>query len=1218
MTDAASPSSPAGAQGCTALPATRALRRGGERKPRVPSSDDLAELLQGLPQPMLRVSASMHVTPLNAACEQILKGALLAEGWAFDDLPWRFDATELAPRVQTAIHLGKGFSQELAGEDGRWLRLVVTPRRMPDAERSSALMVFEDLTAMRRIERELQDYQTRYASLFEFSPDGFVVLDPEAGLVLECNGAAERMLGVAGEQVVGRSLFDLLPPEQAEGRNTRAVARQHMREALEKGSHHFEWVRRRPDGTDLWTDVMASVVHRGGRRLLLATWRDICERKQMEAQLLENRKHLMLATQAAELGVWVRDLATNRLQFDERQHEIYQSPEAVRRSGADYDFWRSRVHPDDIEAVEATLRNAVLTAHNVSTQFRILWPDGSVRHIQSAAIVVRDDNGLPVRLVGVNRDLTEQVEAAEALRENERRFRQVAESLPQLVWTCAPDGPCDYLSPQWVRYTGVAESLQLGFGWLEQIHPEDRQRTIDHWNATAARGADFMIEFRIRRHDGVYRWFRTLALPMRDVRDRIVKWFGSNTDIEDIKLAQAMQQEVEARLDRMIDLMPEAVLLVDESGRIEKVNQRAEEIFRYARSELLGQSIEVLVPLGRREAHREMRAQFIRTTTPRQMGVGRELHARRRDGSEFPVEAGLAPFQEGDRRYVIVSVADCTVRIQAEEELRLAANVFDNTLDGILIALPDLTITKVNPAFEQILGYSREEIRGRALKDLQSDRHDAAFFDEMRDTLRQTGSWQGEIWQRRKDGRVVPLWINISSMRDDAGRLDRYIATLYDITEQKVSQERINYLAHYDVLTDIPNRTLFADRLRHAVQNAARGPHRLALIFIDIDNFKQVNDTLGHTAGDALLCIVAERIKASTRQSDTVGRLGGDEFLVLIENVEQQLGFMQVAQKILEALSTPMNVGFGDFCISASMGIACYPEDGQDAGSLLKNADLAMYRAKASGKNQIHFYDAEMSASLVERMALQTELHQALDAGALQLHYQPVVDVKTRRCAGVEALVRWHHEIRGWVPPAKFIPAAEESALIHPLGAWVLRTACLQMKRWQDAGIALSFMAVNVSGKQIMQADFVALAQQILFETGCDPALITLELTESFVMHESREAIQRLERLRTLGFGIAIDDFGTGYSSLAYLKRLPVSKLKLDRSFVCDIPGDNNDAAIARAVLKLGESVGLDVVAEGVETEAQHRFLLDEGCRFSQGYLYSRPVDAESVRRLLD
>lgn len=426
-------------------------------------------------------------------------------------------------------------------------------------------------------------------------------------------------------------------------------------------------------------------------------------------------------------------------------------------------------------------------------------------------------------------------------------------------------------------------------------------------------------------------------------------------------------------------------------------------------------------------------------------------------------------------------------------------------------------------------------------------------------------------------------------------------------------QKELSYQARYDALTGLPNRVLCLDRFDHTLNISKRYDLSFAALFIDLDHFKQVNDTYGHPIGDSLLCEVAERLQIATRDSDTVGRLSGDEFFILLENINNNKDIQRVIGNIFGVFNTPINLNNEDYVVSLSIGVSVYPADGTDADTLFKNADIAMYQAKQLGRNQCSYFTEEMSTKARESMEMKSALRLALSRDELELYYQPIIDVKTGASAGIEALARWHHPEKGWIPPDKFIPLAEESDLIVDLGEWVMRTACTQMKDWQSLKNAPNFISVNVSGKQITQSKFVAFMQNVIVETECPASLLTLEMTESFIMHESKDSVDQLEALRAMGLGIAIDDFGTGYSSLTYLKSLPVTKLKLDKLFVDNLPSDLDDVAIARAILKLAEAVELEVIAEGIENKEQHEFLAQEGCDFIQGYFHSKPMTKEQA-----
>lgn len=556
-------------------------------------------------------------------------------------------------------------------------------------------------------------------------------------------------------------------------------------------------------------------------------------------------------------------------------------------------------------------------------------------------------------------------------------------------------------------------------------------------------------------------------------------------------------------------------------------------------------------------------------------------------------------------------------RKRAEAGLQLAASVFKYSSEGIMITDADARIVSVNRAFSDITGYTEEEVVGQTPRLLRSDRHSPDFYRSLWESLRTQGGWEGEIWNRRRNGEVYPEWRNISAVYDERGEVTRYISIFSDITDKKLSEERIYRLAHYDVLTELPNRALFQERLEQALIKAKRGQRRVAVLFLDLDRFKLVNDTLGHSVGDKLLETAGGHLRGCVREQDTVARLGGDEFTVVLDDLDSAEAAAVVAQKVLDVLSQPMTVLGNEVFVTASVGISVYPDDAEDAKTLLRNADTAMYRVKEQGKNGYSFFTEEMNAAAVERLLMETQLRKAVDEGCLSLQYQPRVEVAGGQIVGMEALLRWRDPRLGAVPPNRFIPIAEDTGLIVPIGKWVLRAACQQYRRWEAQGVAPPVLSVNLSGRQLSDPRLIHDIKQIAEETGVRPECIELELTESFLMDKPQETVHALHRLKAIGFHIAVDDFGTAYSSLAYLKRFPVDTLKIDRSFVRDIPEDPEDVEITRAIVSLGTSLKLRVVAEGVETRQQLQVIRDCGCTEMQGYLFSRPVDAEQATMLL-
>ena len=560
---------------------------------------------------------------------------------------------------------------------------------------------------------------------------------------------------------------------------------------------------------------------------------------------------------------------------------------------------------------------------------------------------------------------------------------------------------------------------------------------------------------------------------------------------------------------------------------------------------------------------------------------------------------------------------DITERRKAEESLQIAATVFES-FEGMIVTGPDQRILKANQAYARLTGYSVDELVGQTPRLLHSGRQDASFYAAMQNTLHSSGMWQGEVWNRRKDGTEYPAWITITTVRSPRGEITHYVGTQTDISSRKAAEEEIRLLAFYDPLTGLPNRRLMNDRLQHSLAACARSGAGGALLFVDLDNFKDLNDTQGHELGDQLLRQVAARLGGCVRMGDTVARLGGDEFVVLLEGLSPQVHEAAaqaetVGRTVLQALSQSYQLDGHAHHSSCSIGIALYADARGSVDELLKHGDMAMYQAKGAGRNTLRFFDPRTQANVTARTLLEAGLRDGLRDGQFLLHYQAQIH-QQRGIVGAEALVRWQHPQRGLVSPAEFIPVAEASGLIVPLGVWILRTACLQLVEWaRDPQTAHWTLAVNVSARQFRHSHFVDEVLGVLEETGANPHRLKLELTETLLLDDVEDTIQRMDTLRASGLGFSLDDFGTGYSSLSYLKRLPLDQLKIDQSFVRDLLTDANDASIARTIVTLAHSLDLGVIAEGVETQEQRDMLASLGCHTWQGYLFGRPAPADAL-----
>jgi diguanylate cyclase (GGDEF)-like protein/PAS domain S-box-containing protein len=563
------------------------------------------------------------------------------------------------------------------------------------------------------------------------------------------------------------------------------------------------------------------------------------------------------------------------------------------------------------------------------------------------------------------------------------------------------------------------------------------------------------------------------------------------------------------------------------------------------------------------------------------------------------------------------TVQDITVRKLADESLRLYASVFEHSGEAILITDQDRRIVAVNRAFTQLTGYTLADIMGKNPKVLSSGETPPETYLAMWTALDQAGYWQGEIIDRRKDGTLYPKWLSISAVREPDGSITHYIGSFTDISERKKVEAQISQLAYHDGLTEMLNRIGLQSQLDQALAMAGRDRRELAVIFLDVDRFKTINDTMGHAVGDKLLVEAARRLRHNLRNSDIVARFGGDEFVVVLTDVDDAAAAARVADKILRALATPYLIDERELHSTASIGIAFFPGDGNDADTLLKNADTAMYHAKSLGRNNLQFFTAEMNQAAVKRLTLDHELRVAMEGRQFVLHYQPQLDGPSGRPVAVEALVRWQHPRNGLLAPSEFISVAEETGLILQLGEWVLDEACRQLRAWRDAGLTGLVMAVNLSAHQLRAPTLVPSVADVLKKYALSGSELELEVTESVAMHDPDASIKTLKALRDLGVRLSIDDFGTGYSSLSYLKLLPIQALKLDKSFVRDIETDSNDVAICTATIALAHSLNLSVVAEGVETEAQRLLLASHHCDYMQGYLFSRPLPAEAVMQFI-
>jgi diguanylate cyclase (GGDEF)-like protein/PAS domain S-box-containing protein len=712
------------------------------------------------------------------------------------------------------------------------------------------------------------------------------------------------------------------------------------------------------------------------------------------------------------------------------------------------------------------------------------------------------------------------------------------------------------------------------------------------------------------------RFGHTYKKPVYDESGKPLYLICITTDITDRKVSEEDLKVRDERFQALFERASEGILLISPQGEFIACNNSFAEMHGYTVQEMLILNIKDLdTPYSAQHVPERMKRIFAGES------LTFEVENYRKDGSTFPMEVSASLIDVGGERLIQAFSRDISERKLSEERLRVLAVAFE-THEGILITDAKANIIKVNQAFQDITGYSSEDVLGKNPRMLSAGLQDKDFYLDMWNQLFEHGTWAGEIWDKRKNGQIYPKWLTITAVSDKFGKTTEYVAIFKDITEHKRVEEEIHNLAFYDVLTKLPNRRLLLDRMRVALTASARTNHSGAVLFLDMDKFKTLNDTLGHEYGDLLLIEVAKRIRSCVRDVDTIARMGGDEFVILLENVDEaeEVALQKVAviaEKIRTSLAQPYMLNNKEQYSSPSIGVTLYCGNEESEDILLKKSDMAMYQAKDSGRNAVRFFDPAMQVAVLAHAEIEADLRHAVPNSELHLHYQIQFDSQFHPI-GAEALVRWMHPKRGIVSPAQFIPIAEDSSLILDVGCWVLEEACRQLGVWahneQTRDLTL---AVNVSAKQFKQSDFVEKVAAALSVHEVKASRLKLELTESVVLNDVTDVVAKMHALKAIGVSLSIDDFGTGYSSLSYLKRLPIDQIKIDQSFVRDIATDPNDAVMVKAIIDLAGNFHLNVIAEGVETQAHLDFLKNNGCMAFQGYFFSKPLPIDQFEALL-
>lgn len=923
-----------------------------------------------------------------------------------------------------------------------------------------------------------------------------------------------------------------------------------------------------------------------------------------EQALQQREAHFRSFFEQDLVGMAATDRQRHWIDFNPKLCQILGYEPAVLRTMT----WADFTHPDDLGENERLFAEALAGQRNgYQLHKRYIRGDGAVIECEVAVQVMRNSQGQPDHFVTVVEDVTDRYRAERERQRLALRNATLVAALGDLVYK-------QELDSGWLEWEGDCQRMlgceltTLGHqeaNWLALVHPDDR---IIHEQTfgKCRNGVRLECEYRVRHLDGSWRWVQDRGVVWQDDQGRPL----ITGVVRDISRRKSAEQESRLR-SAAIECAPFGICIVGAHGEFIDANGAYLRMTGYQQvAELHG--LTTADHCQDRDMPAELTAAVQRDGT-----VQREVVALRRDGSSYPAEVTVSLLRDDHGKVMFVAICqDISERNRLLERMRLTSAVFDNTAEAIVVTDHRNRIVSVNRAYSDITGFEQQEVVGKDPKISRSGRHDQGFYQRLWRELNERGRWHGEIWNRRKNGELYPGWFNITISRDSNGKVANHIAVFSDISEHKQTEQRLYQLANHDALTGLPNRNLLLDRLSQALLTAERQQRLVAVMVLDLDRFKTINDSLGHGLGDALLREVAKRLQLAVRRADTVGRIGGDEFVLVMPDVIDADGVSRVARSIGEALAGGLPVDGQQLHVTLSMGIALYPQDGRDASQLLRNAENAMYHAKEDGRDTWRFFAADMDAIAQQRFAIEADLRAALADESLELYYQPQLDAASRQLVGAEALARWHHPQRGWLSPAMFLPVAEESGLIEALGRWALRTACRQAKEWLDGGKRWR-VAVNLSARQFLRGHLVDEVRQALADSGLPGELLELEITESLLLRPHGDTVDQLHALRALGVQIAIDDFGTGYSSLSYLKRYPIQRLKIDKSFVDGIGEEGgDDLAIIRAIIGLAQALHLELTAEGVETATQAQVLTALGCHEMQGYHFAKPMAAVEFNRL--
>jgi len=1073
--------------------------------------------------------------------------------------------------------------------------------------RDIILVVSRDISERKVAETKLEQSEKTYRGIINSITEAVYILNPQAQFI-DVNQGAESMYGYTREELIGTTPAFVSAPD----RNDLAATMKAVESTFDGIPQQFEFWGRRKDGSIFPKSVSLVKGEYFGQSVIIAVARNISEQKAFETEIKASETRYRSLVESAPFPVVIIDEELETVTFANHPAETLFELDLSKATGARApDFY---VHQEDrVRIVERQAAGEIVKAEVVelrTARGRHIW----VMMTTATGMF----NGRRSHIATLF-DITERRNTDEEMRTNRAMLQQILDTAPlSIFWK---DRNSVYLgcNDAFAKDANIPSASSI-------IGKDDFEMPWSCAEAEAYRADDsevmsndhpkkHIIESQLQA-DGTTIWLDTSKVPLKDKDGKVFGVLGLYQNITAKKQAEEKLELRESYLTAIIENQPGLIWLKDREGKYLTVSQKFANAFGMSSPEMLvGKTDLDFSPKELAEQYRADDAKVM--SSGKSISLEEVVNVKENQiwHETFKTPAFNA---QGEVIGTTGMARDITTRRKAEQQLREAAAVMQNTHEGVMITDASSALLAVNPAFTRMTGYTATEVLGKNPRLLNSGRQDKTFYQALWKDLLEHGFWQGELWNRRKNGEIYPQLLTISTIYDDNGRPIRYLGVFADITQIKENQAKLEFMAHHDPLTKLPNRALAESRLEQELEQAHRHDQQLSVLFIDLDRFKQVNDSFGHLVGDELLCAVANRLSERLREGDTLGRLGGDEFILIAAPLQEKQDAAIIARDFINALSEPFHLSNGaEVFIGGSIGISLFPDDGATVADLTKNADAAMYLAKENGRNQFSFYTSALNADARKKLELENDLRRAVLQNELQIHFQPKVDIRTGSICGAEALARWKKSNGTWIPPSDFIPLAEKSGVILTIGNWVLEQTCSQMRTWLDAGLPEVCVALNVSARQFRSGHLDKLVKAALEKFKIPAHCLELELTESMLMHEPDRAIATMHKLKKVGIKLSLDDFGTGYSNFGYLRRFPIDSLKIDQSFVQGVTLRAEDAMIVDSIIGLAQRMKLRVVGEGVESKEQLAYLSTRGCDELQGFLFSKALPAEDFATLL-